>query len=246
MDLIFVLSAAVSVLLSGSRTAALGSGFAVILILARAGMRRGLVALVAVGALVGGLLTFRPWEQSEGYSGTTLFDNPLSRLSFKDDTLMGGGRFEIWPMAIDAIKQSPLLGHGFGTEEFWLDEMGVTAEDFSIHQGKYMHNSYLGLTYQLGLVGTTVLFMPLFGLVLKATLRLLRQRLSLRQTGYLAMLIAGLIAAGAESWIYSVGNAFCFPFWTAIMLLIRSLATDPRRAGVALPSTPPAANLGTQ
>lgn len=231
MDRVFVLSAAASVLLSGSRTSAVSCAFATTLILARAGMGRGLAVLLVVGTLAGALLTFRPWEQSEGYSGTMLFDNPLSRLSFKDDTLMGGGRFEMWPVAVDAIKQSPLLGHGFGTEEFWMDEAGLSMEEFKIHQGKYMHNSYLGLTYQLGLVGAAMLFIPLWWLTFKAALRLLRRQLTLRQSGYVAMLITGLIAAGAESWIYSVGNAFCFPFWTAIMLLIRSLANDRRRIG---------------
>lgn len=240
MDRVFVLSAAASVLLSGSRTAALSCAIATAFLLARAGMGRGLAVLLVVGTLGEALVTFRPWEQSEGYSGTTLFDNPLSRLSFKDDTLLAGGRFEMWPVAMDAINQSPLLGHGFGTEEFWLDEMGISIEDFKIHQGKYMHNSYLGLTYQLGIVGSCVLFIPLLGLALKATIRLLRRQLTLQQASYVAVLLTGLVAAGSESWIYSVGNAFCFPFWTVIMLLIRSLANDRRRIG-AISTTPRAA-----
>ena len=245
LDRVFVLAAAGSVLLSGSRTSAVSFAIATTFLLVRAGMGRALGVLLVAGTLGLALLTFRPWEQSQDYSGTTLFDNPLSRLSFKDDTLMGGGRFEVWPVAMDAIKESPLLGHGFGTEEFWMAEAGVEMEDFKIHQGKYMHNSYLGMTYQLGIVGTATLFIPLFGLAFMSTIRLLRRQLTLRQSSYVAMLLTGLVAAGSESWIYSVGNAFCFPFWTVIMLLIRSLAHDRQRAWARSPGPPAAVSFGT-
>lgn len=126
-----------------------------------------------------------------------------------------------------------------------MDEAGIGMEELKIHQGKYMHNSYLGLAYQLGIVGTAVLFIPLFGLAFKATIRLLRRQLTLRQSGYVAVLLTGLVAAGSESWIYSVGNAFCFPFWTAIMLLIRSLAHDRQRAWARTPGPPAAVSFGT-
>jgi len=236
IDRVFVLAAAASVLLSGSRTSAVSCAIATIFLLARAGMGRGLGILLVAGTLVGTLFTIRPWEKSEGYTGTTLFDNPLTRLSFKDDTLMGGGRFEMWPLAIDAIKESPLLGHGFGTEEFWLDEAGISMEEFEIHQGKYMHNSYLGLTYQLGIVGTVILFVPLFIMAAERFTRLLQRKLTLQQAGYTGVLIVGLVACFSESWIYSVGNAFAFPFWTAVMLLIRSrMLEDRRKASRHLP-----------
>lgn len=248
IDFTLVLAAAASVMLSGSRTSALSCAIATAFILARAGMGRGLIILMMAGILAVALLIIRPWEKSEDYTGTALFDNPLSRLSFKDDTLMGGGRFEVWPVAIDAIKESLLIGHGFGTEEFWLDESDINMEQFKLHQGKYMHNSYLGLTYQLGIVGSCVLFIPLIGLALKATIRLLRRQLTLQQTSYVAVLLTGLVAAGSESWIYSVGNAFCFPFWTVIMLLIRSLANKRWRIGASSSarSQPAVATAGGQ
>lgn len=229
MDHVFVLAAAGSVLLSGSRTSAVSCAIATIFLLARAGMGRGLAILLVAGTLAGTLLAIRPWEKSESYAGTTLFDNPIARLSFKDDTLMGGGRFEVWPLAVDEIKESPLLGYGFGTEEFWMDEAGVSMEEFKIHQGKYMHNSYLGLTYQLGLVGAAMLFIPLFILAANRLLRLLQRKLTLEQAGYTGVLLVGLVACFSESWIYSVGNAFAFPFWTIVMLSIRRQMLDDRR-----------------
>lgn len=229
VDGAFLLAVVASVLLSGSRTSAVSCACATGFILLKARISRGLLVLIVAGGLATVLLTIRPWEKSQEFQGTTLFSNPLTRLTFQDDTLLGGGRFEMWPRAVEAIMESPVLGHGFGTEEHWMDDANLSEGYFGISQGKYMHNSYLGLSYQLGLFGAAVLFIPLFVLGAKRFIRLLRRQLTLEQAGYTGVLLAGLVACFSESWVYSVGNAFAFPFWTAVMLSIRRQTLEDRR-----------------
>jgi hypothetical protein len=143
----------------------------------------------------------------------------ITRLLSPEAMAAGGGRVEAWQVAIPIIQQNLALGHGFGTEELIFSGLR-----FKIHRGSYVHNSYLGLTYQLGLVGSILLFGPL--------LWLLARRAFARPSGsqlaaYEAVLFGGLIASLFESWIYSAGNAFSFPFWICVMLLIRGVAIAP-------------------
>jgi len=145
------------------------------------------------------------------------------------------GRAEAWQVAIPIIQRRLLLGHGFGTEDRIFE--GIS---FRIHRGLYVHNSYLGMTYQLGLVGSILLFLPLLALLF--TRAFARRTESVQVASYEAVLFGGLIASLFESWVYSVGNAFAFPFWICVMLLIRgtgkrSLAA-PAVASAALRATP--------
>ncbi|MEP6506729.1 MAG: O-antigen ligase family protein [Gemmatimonadales bacterium] len=140
---------------------------------------------------------------------------PISHILSSDKLANGGGRLEAWQVAIPIIQNNLALGHGFGTEELIFKGM-----KFRIHRGEYIHNSYLGLTYQLGLAGSLMLFIPLIGLLIY---RLMGHGFRSPQTAaYEAMLFGGLIAAFFESWVYSAGNAFAFPFWTCVMLLTRA------------------------
>lgn len=129
-----------------------------------------------------------------------------------------GGRLEAWPLALDLIKERPILGYGFGTEELLFPAHGVVFREF---KGGYFHNSYLGLMAQVGLFGALAFFLPLFYLVAR---QLCRARAYDRLDpvhSLLGSVLAGLAAGLSESWMYSMGNAQAFPFWTAVMLLIR-------------------------
>lgn len=130
---------------------------------------------------------------------------------------MLGGRLEVWPIALDLILDKPIFGYGFGVEDKLI---GVKKIVFTMHAGAYVHNSYLGMLLQLGVVGFILFFIPLFILLFKelsskpqeSSIPLLRYALR-------TSLIAGLICCIYESWIYSVGNAMAFPFWIIVMLL---------------------------
>ena len=127
----------------------------------------------------------------------------------------GGGRFEAWNTALPLIRKRLALGYGFGTED--LIFRGIR---FRVHSGAYIHNSYLGAAYQLGITGAALLFLPLFGLV--GARLFVKGKPSLHVASLEAVVVAGLAAAMFESWVYSVGNAFAFPFWVVVLLLIRS------------------------
>ena len=81
-----------------------------------------------------------------------------------------GGRLLIWPIAIDLIKAKPIFGYGFGVEEKVITTSGIFFPGQLVIQkkfGYYAHNSYLGMLIQLGIVGFTIFFIPLFVLLVK-------------------------------------------------------------------------------
>lgn len=139
----------------------------------------------------------------------------ISRLITTDRLETGGGRVEAWQAAIPIIQQKLAFGYGFGTED--LIFQGMT---FRVHRGAYIHNSYLGITYQLGLAGALILFFPLFALLIRRLF--FHRRPSVDVAAYEGILLAALVACLFESWIYSAGNAFAFPFWIFVMLLYRA------------------------
>jgi len=129
-----------------------------------------------------------------------------------------GGRLEIWPTALNLIIDKPFFGYGFGVEDKIMELKKIV---FFKHAGAYVHNAYLGITLQLGLLGFVLFFIPLFILLFKE-LFLKRQNANAPLLRYAlqASLISGLICCFYESWIYSAGNILVFPFWILVMLLV--------------------------
>jgi O-antigen ligase len=205
-DLALVAVMAISIVLSWSRGGLLAAIPGASYFLYRQGKHR-----LAATAL---------WVLPSGAVVASLLVSPKLFQSFvQPETLFtGSGRSEAWSAAMHLIAEKPILGYGFGSEDRLFSLFGVTFREFA---GAAAHNSYLGVTLQLGLIGATLFFGPLFWLLVRE-LRLSRQgRLPLVRYALQGVLIAGLVAGLAESWIYSVGNAFVFPFWTSVMLLVR-------------------------
>ena len=198
---------ALSIVLSGSRNGVLTASLATTYLLFRSRSWRAGFTIGVLGSLIYALMTYAP-------SGEMLQQPELQRLIPSDKALTGGGRVEAWEVAIPIIQKKLLFGHGFGTEDLIYKGMR-----FRIHRGGYIHNSYLGLTYQLGVIGALLLFGPLLWLL---GARLFRAQVpSWEAWSYESVLVGGLIASFFESWIYSAGNAFAFSFWTCVMLLAR-------------------------
>jgi len=127
-----------------------------------------------------------------------------------------GGRLEIWPVALTLIMNKPIFGYGFGTEDKLIELKKIILRQ---HVGAYVHNSYLGMLLQLGIIGFIIFYIPLFILLFKELFLTRDTPVSLLRYALRASLIAGLICCIYESWIYSVGNAVAFPFWILVMLL---------------------------
>jgi O-antigen ligase len=194
-------------LLSGSRNGVLAASLGLVFMLFR--MRAWRSSLVL--AVTGVALYLAMPEGSEDVVSSS--QAGLSRLIDTQRLSTGGGRVEAWQVAIPIIQRRLAFGHGFGTEDMIFEGL-----KFMIHRGAYVHNSYLGLTYQLGLVGTILFFGPLIVLLIK---RAKAPRSTLQTAAYEAVLFGGLIASFFESWIYAAGNAFAFPFWIFVVLLVR-------------------------
>jgi hypothetical protein len=119
----------------------------------------------------------------------------------------GSGRRAAWAGAAHQAAQRPVVGHGFGTEE------SVFIDRYYTFVGGLAENSYLGLALQLGLAGLVALAALLVTLVRPALHRL---RWSAPGLGVLA---AGLVAALAQSYFYSVGNIAAAALWIPAFLL---------------------------
>jgi O-antigen ligase len=130
---------------------------------------------------------------------------PALRRSF----LSSSGRITAWRGALDQAAQRPLFGYGFGTEA------RVFVDRFYYFVGGLPENSYIGITLQLGLAG----LLALLGLValLAASARGARDRLLVAAP--LGVVVAGLVMAGVQSYLYSVGNIASATFWIAAFLV---------------------------
>lgn len=131
----------------------------------------------------------------------------------------GSGRTEAWNETLRFIRQRPWLGYGFGTEDHIFAKFVVR---FREHSGAYVHNSYLGLVSQLGIIGALLFFVPLLGFVAKHIVRVMQSgatRVFSLRLAVVSSIMSGLIYSFFESWIYTIGNAFSFLFWVLVMIL---------------------------
>ena len=202
-----------SVILSGSRNGVLAASVGIVFMLFRVRAWRSALLIGTLGTAI--YLSMSDSPVNVGRAAES-----LGRLVSGQSLALAGGRVEAWEVALPIIRQKLALGHGFGTEETIFKGM-----IFRIHRGQYVHNSYLGLTYQLGLAGSLLLFTPLLWLLFRRGFA--RRRPSIQTAAYEAILFGGLVASFFESWIYSAGNAFAFPFWICVMLLTRIVLGAP-------------------
>jgi O-antigen ligase len=127
----------------------------------------------------------------------------------------GSGRIAAWWQAYDQGRERPLLGYGFGTEQW------VFIDRLYNFQSYRPENSVVGMFLQLGAFGALMLVAVGLACVVTA-LRVLR-RLHGRDRGIAAVcaasLAAGMLLALVQSYVYSVGNVGTMPFWVFVGLL---------------------------
>ena len=134
-------------------------------------------------------------------------------------SLLGtSGRAEAWRGAIATAAERPLLGFGFGTEsEAFVDR-------YYAFFGALPENSYIGIALQLGLVGLAALVVLVAALVLAGR----RGTRAAWVPACAGVVAAGLVAAVAQSYLYSVGNIATATFWIAAFLLPAFAAAENR------------------
>jgi O-antigen ligase len=125
---------------------------------------------------------------------------------------ISSGRTENWDKMLLLLGKRPLLGYGYGTEDKLLNYYNITVAS----TGKSAHNAFLGIAVQMGIPGFLLFFSPLIYILLTP----------INSKGKTVYCVTGLVIGGVvsglfESWMYSVGSAFAFPFWVGIILLLR-------------------------
>jgi hypothetical protein len=210
---------------SASRAAMLGAAVASVLLLtATKRYRVMLVGAFLAATFLAGVYVLAP-ERLQSTS---------ERLIYKKGEMSEGilkSRQEPWEKSMNSFGEHPWLGTGFGVSKESADYHDVYSS-ISRERG----SSYLTLLEGTGLVGVLS-----FGVLLATLLwHCFRVLFRLRTTGhsnYLAapvagVLLAGLVAAGFEDWLFAVGYYGCLAFWLLAMSL-PDLTSHFQRAGAA-------------
>jgi O-antigen ligase len=166
---------------------------------------------------------------SEGFSKTVASLTDTMVYKGHDPTLgVFASRQSPWQGALDSIQKHMWLGSGFGTTDNgqdasqFLDQYGhfATSEKVTSENG----SSYLAIVTWVGLLGV----LPFFFLLLVLVSNIARTVMWMWRTGNpahpaipLAMvMIAGLINAGLEDWLFAVGYYLCVFFWSLAFILV--------------------------
>lgn len=158
-------------------------------------------------------------EVVESLSGRFLYKNELET---QHDLL--GSRQTPWQDTVTAVKLHPWFGTGFGTSKY--GDQAYTAVSIVSDKGENREHgsSYLALIEYLGLLGLVPFVLLLF-LLTRATAKVFGW---LRRTGdpshyavpFAMVVVAGLVEAGFEDWLFAAGSYLCVFFWVAAFLLV--------------------------
>ena len=134
----------------------------------------------------------------------------------------------VWPLYIAEIKRSFVslfFGHGWGSEEVFLIQNRAVNPLLARTNIGTAHSAYIGLTYQIGLIGSLLTFGALWFLVIKNFLDFSKPidkvhfQLRLAISG---MILVALCTALFETGVYNMGAVHAVPTWFAVYLIIRS------------------------
>jgi O-antigen ligase len=183
-----------------------------------------------------------------------------SKLSDMKDTILYkghkeegflGSRKTPWERSISSIKEHPWFGTGYGTSPTGEDPLlGFGRFSSSAETAREHGSSYMTITEWVGLLGV----LPFLALLALTASNVWRVCAWMRRTGNpyyyaipLAMvLLAGLVHANFEDWLFAVGSYPCIYFWTFAFLLADLLPAPvvARAPDVFVRSAPPPANFG--
>ncbi len=131
---------------------------------------------------------------------------------FRVETLDdGSGRYIAWRFAWSKIQDYFMLGGGFGNDEYIMRHNYAYLRSLGHHGG--VHNSYLTMWFNVGIVGILIFFRSYFLVFFKASKRL--------PIAYAAM-FAVMFSVLYESWLTGSLNPF-----TIILLMIMTVLTEP-------------------
>ncbi len=149
-------------------------------------------------------------------------DNLIIRFVTRGEAVIpGSGRFEVWTNTWNRLLDRPFLGTGLGVADTDATAGGLvfSTGTYTIEKG----NSYLGALEELGLIGSAIMLTALLAPILKACWREITTESPLADSSMLlltAIVLAGLVNAGFEAWLLSVGSFPTLSFWFFASLLL--------------------------
>ena len=138
----------------------------------------------------------------------------------------------LWPLFIENILSSPisiLIGNGWGSEEALLLHKSSQSIFFERLWVGTAHNAYIGLTYQIGLIGSLLTFVPLWSIVINqikessnySSNYINKEHFEFR-LALAAALLAELCLCFFESGFYNIGSAHSLPGWLVAYIAVRT------------------------
>lgn len=213
---------------SGSRAAVLGVLVSTLVLFAVSGRMH---ARTAAGALLLILLGFI----FSGPLGEFIRSTPgLNRFAAEEvveyvggaegATFKASGREAAWAVATRLIGERPWGGYGWGSEAVLLP---MFKAELITHDGGNVHNAYLSLLLQVGLLGAAPVLLCFLlalgrGLARVRRLKAIQDPRALPTTVLLATFCGALVHASFESSLFAVGNLVTVIFWPTAFLLLRS------------------------
>jgi O-antigen ligase len=146
-----------------------------------------------------------------------------------------GSRSSPWAETLSIVKHHPWFGSGFGTSE--LGDLRPELSPSSIYTTEGTNrehgNSYLAMAEYMGILGA-VPFAILLLMLIEVVVRVLR---SMRTTvnpyqlciPFALVVVAGLVHAFFEDWLFAVGSYLCVFFWASAFLLIDLVPERPAK-----------------
>lgn len=158
-------------------------------------------------------------------------DNSLiSKFVYKDKQEKGflGSRKSVWDETVSTLRQHPWFGTGFGTTNS-LDSIKTSMTYTDTNVTREHGNSYLAVAEWTGLLGVAPFFV-LLGFVVR---NLFRVSALMRKTAspysfaipLAAVVVAGLVNAAFEDWLFAVGYHACVFFWILALAMPDFLPT---------------------
>ncbi len=178
--------------------------------------------------LVAAVATFQPQRSSE------IFSTATSNILYKGrDPGLGilASRESPWQAARESIRSHFWFGTGFGTSDTGEDA-DAPLSNFSTQHGVSSENgnSYLAILTWVGMAGVVPFFFLLMVLATKIVRTLLwtfkNQSLSHPAVPLVVVLVAGLVHAAFEDWLFAPGYYLCVFFWS-LAFIVADMAPSP-------------------
>lgn len=209
----------VAVLLSETRTAVVAVIVGVLWVALRAVWHPRYTAPVALGAVITGVLLTLTSAGGVAVQALSRFTSEQGSAS----TL--GSRTLAWSDAVRLWSDRPLQGWGLQAGEALFTAV-QGAPGFSFFRPS-VHNSYLQLLLELGLLGAAGMLVLLAVVVGAAA----RRPLTGMSAGLVALAVAGLAIQVTESAAFGTGQLYPYVYWPCVIALLLGQRREDRDAG---------------